>query len=62
MASELNPRGIKRPRNGSGRGGGLLGFGIIGGGRGANRNTEPCPVGGPGYGLGGGLGKGKNRK
>ena len=31
------------------------------GGRRVNRNTKPCPKGGPGYGRGGGRGGGKNR-
>lgn len=31
-----------------------------GGGR-RNRNTKPCPSGGPGHGQGGGRGGGKNR-
>lgn len=36
------------------------GKGMLGGGR-RNKNTGPCLSGGPGFGLGGGRGGGKNR-
>jgi len=49
-----NPRGIKRPQDGRGRGVGVTG------GRGGNRNTKACPTG-PGRGAGGGRGGGRNR-
>lgn len=52
---DINPRGQKRPKDGRGRGSGMLG------GRRDGRNKKPCPTG-PGYGKGGGRGKGKRRK
>jgi hypothetical protein len=53
--SDRNPRGIKRPRDGRGKG-----VGMSGGNR-RGRNTGPCKSGGPGYGNGGGRGKGAGR-
>ena len=48
---------VGRPRkDGSGKGVGQP----DGGGR--NKNTQPCPEGGPSRGAGGGKGGGKNRK
>jgi hypothetical protein len=32
------------------------------GGRGLNRNTDPCPTNGPGVGTGEGRGRGRNRR
>jgi len=48
--TDYNPRGIKRPHDGRGRGVGMPG------GRRAGQNTQPCGKGG------GGIGKGINRK
>ena len=53
--NDTNPRGQKRPKDGSGAGQGKPG-GVHGG-----KNTEACPDGGPGYGQGGGRGKGRKR-
>ena len=55
MQSELNPRGLKRPKDGRGGGTGLTG------GRRLNRNTGGCSAGGPGHGDGGGRGRNRNR-
>ena len=53
---DTNPRGLKRPKDGRGRG-----IGVSGGLRGG-RNTEPCSDDGVGGGEGQGRGKGKGRK
>lgn len=52
---KLNPRGLKRPKDGRGKG-----KGVAGGKRGG-RNTGGCTKGGPGGGKGGGRGGGKGR-
>ena len=54
--SDKNPRGLLRPKDGSGRG-----IGRSGGQRSA-QNTDPCNRGGPGRGQGGGRGRGEGRK
>lgn len=55
MQNKLNPRGLKRPRDGRGRGVGIQG------GRRAGRNKSGCSKGGPGHGRGCGKGNGQNR-
>jgi hypothetical protein len=52
--NDVNPRGLRRPRDGTGGG-----IGRNGGLR-QGRNREPCNDG-PGYGRGGGQGKGRRR-
>lgn len=56
VEESVNPRGIKRPMDGSGKGEGRPG------GKRGGKNTKPCPVGGPGEGKGGGRGKGQHRE
>ena len=51
-----SPGGRSRPQDGRGKGTGMLG------GQRGNRNTKPCPSGGPGKGAGGGRGSGQSRK
>ncbi|MDD4081887.1 MAG: hypothetical protein PHD05_00735 [Sphaerochaetaceae bacterium] len=53
LFENVNPRGFLRPRDGRGKGVGMPG------GQRQGRNTESCPVGGPGYGQGQGQGQGK---
>lgn len=70
--NDINPRGLQRPRDGSGRGVGMPG------GRRLGKNTGPCRLPlpgetngflipfenngfGPGYGKGGGRGRGRGR-
>jgi hypothetical protein len=53
--STLNPRGLRRPRDGRGGGKGVAG------GRRGGRNTGGCANGGAGGGSGGGAGGGKGR-
>ena len=55
MSEDVNPRGIKRPRDS--RGGGV-GMPM---GRRMGRNTEPCAENGVGFGGGEGKGRGKRR-
>ena len=47
---------MARPEDGRGKGKGVKS------GRRGNRNTKPCPQGGPGRGQGGGRGRGTGRK
>ena len=56
---DVNPRGIRRPKNGTGRG-----IGRIGGLR-QGRNVDSCqddPNSGEGFGRGGGRGRGMSRR
>ena len=55
MPEDVNPRGIRRPKDGRGRG-----VGVNGGLR-MGRNTEPCTENGVGFGGGEGKGRGKSR-
>ena len=52
----VNPRGIRRPQDGSGRG-----IGRAGGLR-DGRNVGLCSNGGPGFSRGGGRGAGRTRR
>jgi len=55
QSSDTNPRGLRRPKDGRGKGIGMF-RGLRGG-----RNTEVCNADGPGFGQGGGRGKGQGR-
>jgi len=54
--NKTNPRGLKRPQNGTGGGVGRAG------GQRQGKNTGGCKNGGPGQGKGGGQGRGTKRK